>query len=289
VSGDLDEAARRVDVALERAGLLSEADKTVAFDLKTAVEGFHKEGLVRIVQALKADPRGKELLFELVDDPVVYALFVMHGIVRADPVTLAQQALDGVRPYLQSHGGDVELVGVDLPVARVRLSGTCTGCSQSATTLQEVVERALVSGVQGLHSVEVLPTDPEPAFIPLTSLEVRGSGGTARGYASGSANGSSNGWERGPDVESLADGKVTVWDGVALVRVGGRVAAYRDACAHQGLSLENALVDVDGRTLRCSWHGMTYDTWSGESMSMTGKRLHAYPARVESGAVWVRR
>lgn len=288
MSGDLDDAARRVDVALERAGLLSEADKQVAFDLKSAVEAFHKDGLVRIVQALKADPRGKELLFELVDDPVVYALFVMHGIVRADPVTLAQQALDGVRPYLQSHGGDVELVGVDLPVARVRLAGTCTGCSQSATTLQEVVERALVSGVQGLHTVEVLPTDPEPAFIPLASLEVRGSGGTVGGPANGTA-AEANGWERGPDVESLADGKVTVWDGVALVRVGGRVAAYRDACAHQGLSLENAMVDVDGGTLRCSWHGMTYDTWSGESMSMTGKRLDAYPARVDAGAVWVRR
>lgn len=277
MTGELDDAARRVDVALERAGLLSEADKAVAFDLKAAVEGFHKDGLVRIVQALKADPRGKELLFELVDDPVVYALFVMHGIVRADPMTLAQQALDGVRPYLQSHGGDVELVGVELPVARVRLAGTCTGCSQSATTLQEVVERALVAGVQGLHTVEVLPTDPEPAFIPLTSLEVRASPQTA------------NGWEQGPDVGSLADGKVTVWEGLALVRVGERVAAYRDACAHQGLSLENAMVDVDGGTLRCSWHGMTYDTWSGESMSMTGKRLDAYPARVEAGAVWVRR
>ena len=277
MTGELDDAARRVDVALERAGLLSEADKAVAFDLKAAVEGFHKDGLVRIVQALKADPRGKELLFELVDDPVVYALFVMHGIVRADPMTLAQQALDGVRPYLQSHGGDVELVGVELPVARVRLAGTCTGCSQSATTLQEVVERALVAGVQGLHTVEVLPTDPEPAFIPLTSLEVRASPQTA------------NGWEQGPDVGSLADGKVTVWEGLALVRVGERVAAYRDACAHQGLSLENAMVDVDGGTLRCSWHGMTYDTWSGESMSMTGKRLDAFPARVEAGAVWVRR
>ena len=284
MTGELDDAARRVDVALERAGLLSEADKLVAFDLKAAVEAFHKDGLVRIVQALKADPRGKELLFELVDDPVVYALFVMHGIVRADPVTLAQQALDGVRPYLQSHGGDVELVGVDLPVARVRLSGTCTGCSQSATTLQEVVERALVAGVQGLHTVEVLPTDPEPTFIPLTSLEVRATPQTAADGSSGA-----NGWERGPDVESLADGKVTVWDGLAFVRVGTRVAAYRDACAHQGLSLENALVDVDGGTLRCSWHGMTYDTWSGESMSMTGKRLDAYPARVDAGAVWVRR
>ncbi|MGF1647437.1 MAG: NifU family protein [Kineosporiaceae bacterium] len=276
----LDGAAGRVDTAVERAGLLAAADRRVALDLKAAVEEFHRDALVRIVRHLRTDPRGKELLFELVDDPVVYALLVMHGIVRADPVTLAQQALDGVRPYLRSHGGDVELVAVELPVARVRLAGSCTGCSQSATTLQEVVERALVAGVGGLHTVEVVPSDPEPAFIPLTQLGVR---------ASKDGDDPGQGWAAGPVLESLADGAVTVWEGVALVRVGARIAAYRDACAHQGLTLANALIDAEGGTLRCSWHGMTYDLWTGHSMSRPGERLTACPARVTDGRVVLRR
>ncbi|HEX2809346.1 MAG TPA: NifU family protein, partial [Kineosporiaceae bacterium] len=136
-SDDLDRAVRRVDTAVERVGLLDAASRTVALDLKAAMEEFHRDGLVRIVKALKVDPRGKELLFELVDDPVVYALLTMHGIVRADPTVLARRALEEVRPYLESHGGGVSLVGLELPVARVSLSGACTGCSQSASTLRE--------------------------------------------------------------------------------------------------------------------------------------------------------
>jgi Fe-S cluster biogenesis protein NfuA len=175
MSGALDDAARRVDVALERVDLLAAPDRRVALDLKAAVEEFHRDALVRVVRHLRADPRGKELLFELVDDPVVYALLVMHGIVRADPVTLTEQALDRVRPALRAQGGDVELVAVELPVARVRLSGSCTGCSGSAATLQDTVERALVSGVPGLHTVEVVAPRPEPAFVPLAQVAVRAS------------------------------------------------------------------------------------------------------------------
>jgi Fe-S cluster biogenesis protein NfuA len=162
----LDDAAARVDTAVERAGLLAPPDQRVALDLKAAVEEFHRDALVRVVRHLRADPRGRELLFELVDDPVVYALLVMHGIVRADPVTLAPQALDRVRPQLRAEGGDVELVSVELPVARVRLSGSGPGCSGSATALPDTVERALVSGVPGLHNVEVVAPRQEPAFVP---------------------------------------------------------------------------------------------------------------------------
>ncbi|HEY6797184.1 MAG TPA: NifU family protein, partial [Kineosporiaceae bacterium] len=124
-------------------------------------------------RALRSDPRGKELLFELVDDPVVYALLTMHGIVRADPATLARRALEEVRPYLESHGGGVTLLGVELPVARITLTGACTGCSASSTTLRDVVERALVAAVPGLHQVEVVPAGRAPAFVPLTSVRPR--------------------------------------------------------------------------------------------------------------------
>jgi hypothetical protein len=59
---DLDAAARRVDAAVERVELLDAASRRVAMDLKAAVEGFHREGLVRVVRRLKDDRRGKERL-----------------------------------------------------------------------------------------------------------------------------------------------------------------------------------------------------------------------------------
>ena len=36
-----------------------------------------------------------------------------------------REALDEVRPYLESHGGDVELLGVEDGVVRLRLQGSC--------------------------------------------------------------------------------------------------------------------------------------------------------------------
>lgn len=287
---DLEVAARRVDTCLERAELLDPTSRRVATDLKNAVEEFHREGLVRVVRRLKEDPRGKELLFELVDDPVVYALLVMHGIVRADPVTLAQRALEDVRPYLDSHGGGVELVSVEPPLARVRLSGSCSGCSQSATTLREVVERALVTAVPGVDAVEVVPAEPEPTVIPLGALGVRrGAGGGPSGL----------GWTQGPAVEDVPDGGVLRWEpdrpaaddgptAVVLVRIGEAVSVYDDACAHQGFSLERAMVDAEGGIMTCPWHGMKYQALTGECISAVDKRLTARPARVQDGRVWVR-
>jgi nitrite reductase/ring-hydroxylating ferredoxin subunit/Fe-S cluster biogenesis protein NfuA len=293
---DLDQAARRVDTAVERAELLDATGRKVALDLKAALEEFHREGVTRIVKHLRDDPRGKELLFELVDDPVVYALFAMHGIVRADPTTLAQRALEEVRGYLESHGGGVTLVGVELPVVRVRLSGACTGCSSSSTTLREVVERAIVAGVPGAHEVEVVPGEPEPALVPLVSVGLR-PGAAPPGPAAASGPTEAAGWTRGPELADIRDGRVTVWrppgrpddaPGIALVRLGDRIAAYEDACAHQGMSLERGLVDVEGCVLTCPWHGLKYQALTGESISMIDQRLRAYPARVDDGALWVR-
>jgi Fe-S cluster biogenesis protein NfuA/nitrite reductase/ring-hydroxylating ferredoxin subunit len=284
-AGAIDAAARAVDTAVERAGLLDPAAQRVALDLKAAVEAFHREGLLTIVRTLKDDPRGKELLFGLVDDPGVYALLVMHGIVRADPATLAQRALEDVRPYLASHGGGVELVGVELPVVRVRLSGACTGCSQSASTLREVVERAVVAAVPGVQQVEVVPAEPAAALVPLGDVRLRPGAAPATG------------WVAGPAVASLRDPGVTLWrpatrpepePAVALLRIGEEVRAFQDACAHAGLSLERALVDPEGCVLTCPWHGMKYQALTGECVSMVDRRLEAYPARVEDGVVWVR-
>ena len=289
---DLDKAARRVDTAVERAGLLDAAAQRVAMDLKAAVEEFHREGLTRIVKAMKDDPGARAVLFELVDDPVVYALLAMHGIVRADPVTLAERALAEVRPYLESHGGGVSLVAVELPQVRVRLAGTCNGCSSSSTTLREVVERALVANVPGAHEVVVVPNEPEPALVPLTSVGLRPGAAPAPGAPS-----EATGWTRALPLDDVRDGRVTLWrpagrpedePGVAIVRIGDAVSAYEDKCAHAGLSLERGMVDSEGCVLTCPWHGLKYQALTGEAISMVDARLKAYTTRLHDAAVWVR-
>ena len=58
------------------------------------------------------------------------------------------EVLDKVRPYLQSDGGDIELIEVtdDLEV-KVKLKGACQGCPFSMQTLKAGVEQAVIKEV----------------------------------------------------------------------------------------------------------------------------------------------
>lgn len=97
---------------------------------------------------------------------------VLQGSVRPQPGVLAEQALAEVRGYLQAHGGGVELVEVEPPVIRVRLSGACQGRSPSAATLRQVVEQCLVTRVPGIERVAVV-ADRTPTLIPLGAVGLR--------------------------------------------------------------------------------------------------------------------
>jgi len=64
------------------------------------------------------------------------------------------KALDRVRPYLQSDGGDIQLVEVTADnVVKVRLQGACYGCPYSLQTLKAGVEQALIKEVPEIKSV----------------------------------------------------------------------------------------------------------------------------------------
>jgi Fe-S cluster biogenesis protein NfuA len=62
-------------------------------------------------------------------------------------------ALDEVRPALQMDGGDVEFVGVDDGVVRVRLLGACGGCPMATMTLVGFVEERVKQRVPEVRHV----------------------------------------------------------------------------------------------------------------------------------------
>ena len=65
-----------------------------------------------------------------------------------------QEIIDAIRPSLQSHGGDIELVGTDEDnTVRVRLQGACNGCPGAAMTLKLGVERLLKERVPEVKEV----------------------------------------------------------------------------------------------------------------------------------------
>ena len=69
-----------------------------------------------------------------------------------------QGVIDEIRPMLQSHGGEVELVGTDeeTGVVTVRLQGACKGCPGAAMTLKMGIERHLKEKVPEVTGVVAL-------------------------------------------------------------------------------------------------------------------------------------
>jgi Fe-S cluster biogenesis protein NfuA len=66
-----------------------------------------------------------------------------------------KHALEEARGYLQSHGGDVEFVGLDQDnVVTVRLTGACGGCPMATMTLKRGVEAYVKKEVPEVRAVE---------------------------------------------------------------------------------------------------------------------------------------
>lgn len=65
------------------------------------------------------------------------------------------KALDAIRPYLETDGGDVKVVEIsDDLVVKVQLLGACDGCSMSAMTMKSGIEEAIRKSVPEIKSVE---------------------------------------------------------------------------------------------------------------------------------------
>jgi len=280
-----EELAKRVDDAVAALRELDPPARTVAEELKAAIEAIHRAGLVTIVRRMRADDAARPVLFDLVDDPVVHLLLSLHEIVRPDPMTQAGKVLESVRPQLQGHGGDVALVRIENGTAFVRLQGACNGCSMSSVTLRNLVEKALVDGVSSINAVEVLPNEPELTLISADSL-----------FAARHA--VEEGWAEAGPVSDVPDGdliatKLTAPNSgqqvsVLVVNLDQRLTAYVNECAHEALPLDNAVLDTDNGTLTCPWHGFCYDAASGECLTAPAAQLEQLPLRVDNGRVWIR-
>lgn len=277
----LDQLAERVDKAIAEVQTLEPDVRAKAMSLKSAIEEFHKTGLTHIVRKLKEDPNGKQLLFDLVDEPTVYALLSMHGLIRADVRTRVARVIEMVRPYMQSHGGDVQLVDVRDQSVFVRLSGNCNGCSMSSVTLRNTVEEALREHVPEIESVEVVPSEPEGAGL------VQLGGAAAASPADGD-----HGWLEGPTLEDVGAARLFAFEcgkhNVLLVKTEQGHRAYRNACAHQGLPLDGGMLDDATGTLTCPWHGFQFDAESGECFSAPQCQLEPFPLRVIDDRIWIR-
>jgi Fe-S cluster biogenesis protein NfuA len=124
-------------------------------ELLGSVMALYGAGLDRTLETL-LEAGFPELARRLADDEIVGSLLVLHGLHPDDVLTRVEDALERVRPYLGSHAGGVELVGVDDEgVVRLRLQGSCDGCASSALTVRNAIEDAILLAAPDVVAVEV--------------------------------------------------------------------------------------------------------------------------------------
>jgi len=78
----------------------------------------------------------------------------MAGLSKKQVSEKVNHALDSIRPYLISDGGDVELVEItDDLIVKVKLVGACQGCPFSIQTLSAGIEQAIRSELPQLKEL----------------------------------------------------------------------------------------------------------------------------------------
>jgi Fe-S cluster biogenesis protein NfuA/nitrite reductase/ring-hydroxylating ferredoxin subunit len=248
------------------------AARDCAEELAGALMELYGEGLERILAAVDEPTRER-----LAADGVVASLMLMHGLYPVDLETRVREALASVRPYLESHGGDVELLGIADGVARLRLEGSCRGCAASASTLELGIRQALEAAAPDLDGIAVEGMEEAPiGIVELPMVQVAAPAPPH--------------WVRVPGLERLGGGALAgvELDGASLVvaRVGGDLLAYRNACAGCGARLDDAL--LEGPTLSCPACAQSFELkLAGRSSDGSGLQLEPVPLLRDGGEVRV--
>lgn len=139
------------------------ADRDRAEELVSAVIKVYGAGLARILELA-----GEETARTLAADDLVGALLIVHDLHPANTAERVRGALERVRPYLGSHSGGVELLGIDPSgVVRLRLEGNCQGCPSSQVTATMAIERAILEDAPEITEVAVENIAAEPALLQI--------------------------------------------------------------------------------------------------------------------------
>jgi len=172
-------AGERIEHLLDALGTGGPLARQRAEELVRVVVDLYGAGLERLLEI--AGPGLPESTVDaLAADELVSGLLVVHGLHPYALSERVERALESVRPYLRSHGGDVELLGVDDGpegcTVGLRLLGHCDGCAGSTATLRSAVEGAIEAAAPEVVRIDVAePTaaaHPAP-LIPVDALTVR--------------------------------------------------------------------------------------------------------------------
>ena len=290
-TSDLGATGERIDALLTASATGGVVARERAEELVRLVTDLYGSGLERVMEILhEAGRLDDEVLAGLAGDELVSGLLIVHGLHPYGVEQRVEEALESVRPYLGSHGGDVELLEVsESGTVRLRLLGSCDGCPSSSVTLKLAVEGAIESAAPEVEAIEVeTPSESEsagPALIPVGSLMSR----LHEDAPSGA-------WHAVPELAGLGPGEVLttrVGDiGVMACRIGSDVLAFVDRCARCESGLAGAVLArrLGGATgdalLRCPSCQVHYDVRkAGSCVDVSELHLDPLPLLSEGDTI----
>lgn len=287
------------------------ATRAVADELIAAIMSLYGEGLERIFEAL--DEQGvaaRQVRDRLVDDGVVGSLLLIHDLYPIDLETRVREALASVRPYMESHGGNVELMRVQDGVAHLKLEGHCKGCPASASTLELTIKTAIEEAAPDLEGIEVegvIELVPETPIGGANAFELPvvqsgfpttfGGGDPAHAAAGPPRKGMPLPVVSGPPSWISVDGISALPEGVLaalsiddaqliVANIGGTLLAYRNACGWCSARLDDAV--LDGARLTCPGCEKRFDlVRAGRSPDDDALQLEPVPLLRDGGGVQV--
>ncbi len=266
-------AGERIQNLLDASAVGGPVAAARAEQLVREVVDLYGAALTRVIERVDGAAADR-----LAADDLIASLLLVHGLHPHDVTRRVSHALDTVRPYLGSHGGDVRLVEISNGVVRLAFSGSCKSCPSSAVTLELAVEDAVRAAAPEITAIEVLPADPAvgATVIPVESLMSRiQDAGHHRTT-----------WHPVPELAELAPGEVAGFevDGTVVLacRSGAKVLAYLDHCPGCAGSLAGA--GLSGDILRCPRCHARYDVvHAGAGIADTSDHLEPVPVLIRDG------
>ena len=129
-------------------------------ELLDRVDVFHREGLGRLVEMIRAW-RGEIFLESVNRDEIAGPFLETYDLGESDDHDVEAEeavsaALEEIRPYVESHGGTITVDSIVDGVVKVQMLGSCDGCPSSAATLTAGVEEALRRHWPNFRRLEVV-------------------------------------------------------------------------------------------------------------------------------------
>ena len=280
----LQERVARMETLLGEIEALKDPDaRAKAAEVVQVLLELYGEGLARMMEVV-AEGEEREGTFDaFAEDELVSHLLLLHGLHPLDVETRVVKALEEVRPYLQSHGGNVEFLGVEGGMARLRMQGSCSGCPSSTVTLRLAIEEAIQKTAPDLEGVEAEGVAEEPKPAPTIVA-----GPTLRRKEKKRPDAEGASWTVVGGLPQLSGGGTLVkevsGEPVLFLKLGDDLYAYRHLCPGCGESLERG--SLEGAELSCPECERRYDVRrAGRCLDDPQLHLEPIPLLVSEVAV----